>query len=357
MSGALVHRGPDDAGVFAEGPCALAARRLSIIDLEGGHQPISTPDGAVTVVQNGEIYDHAQHREALRAAGHRFASRSDTEVIAHLYAEHGLGFAEKLRGMFAIAVWDARERRLVLARDRFGIKPLYYAHEGGRLAFASELKALQRRPGASDEIDLEAVEAFLAFNSIPAPLSIYRAARKLPAGHLLVAEAGEVRIERFARPLPAAAHQVRDEPFEVLAAEARERLRDSVRAHLVSDVPVGVLLSGGIDSSMLTALAAQESGERVSTFSIGFKERSFDELDLARAVSRRYGTDHHELVVEPDAAELLPRIAAAFDEPFGDSSSLPTHLVSRLASEHVKVVMSGEGGDELFGGYQTYVAD
>src|SRR4051794_6004854 len=357
MSGALVHRGPDDAGVFAEGPCALAARRLSIIDLAGGHQPVSTPDRAVTVVQNGEIYDHARHREALRSAGHVFASRSDTEVIAHLYAEHGLGFAERLRGMFAIAVWDARRRRLVLARDRFGIKPLYWSEDAGTLAFASELKALQRRPQASTEVDLDAVEAFLAFNSIPTPLSIYRAARKLPAGHLLIAEDGRVRIERFARPQPAAAADVRQEPFEALAAEARDRLRDSVRAHLVADVPVGVLLSGGIDSSMLTALAAEESGARVSTFSIGFKERSFDELDLARAVARRYGTDHHELVLEPDAAELLPRIAAAFDEPFADSSALPTFLVSGLAAEHVKVVLSGEGGDELFGGYETYVAD
>src|SRR4051794_22761472 len=225
MSAALVHRGPDDAGVHVEGPVGLAARRLSIIDLAGGHQPISIP-GGITVVQNGEIYDHAQHRERLR--GHAFATRCDTEVIAHLYAEHGLGFAERLRGMFAVAVWDAPRRRLVLARDRFGIKPLYYAHEGARLAFASELKALQRRPQASSEVDLEAVEAFLAFNSVPGPLSIYRAARKLPAGHLLVAEGGTVRLERFARPRPVPAAEVRREPFSALAQEARDRLRDSV---------------------------------------------------------------------------------------------------------------------------------
>src|SRR4051812_23015405 len=220
MSAALVHRGPDDAGTFVAGPCGLAARRLSIIDLAGGHQPVSTPDGAVTVVQNGEVYDHDRHREDLRARGHAFASRSDTEVIAHLYAEHGLGFAERLRGMFAVAVWDAPRRRLVLARDRFGIKPLYWSHEGGRLAFASELKALQRRPDAGSEVDLEAVEAFLAFNSIPTPLSIYRAARKLPAGHLLVAEDGGIRIERFAKPMPAPQDALRDEPFEQLATEA-----------------------------------------------------------------------------------------------------------------------------------------
>src|SRR5215212_5783992 len=244
MRDTMVHRGPDDAGLYVDGPVGLAARRLSIIDLAHGHQPISTEDGGVTVVQNGEIYNH----EALRAqlGGHTFTTRSDTEVIAHLYEEHGLGFAEKLRGMFAIAVWDAKRHRLVLARDRFGIKPLFYAHEGNRLAFASELKALQQRPGASSDVDLDAVEAFLAFNSIPAPLTIYRAARKLPPGHLLVAEDGGVRIERFARPKPVVAEEVRTEPFVALATELRDRMRDSVRAHLVADVPVGVLLSGGV---------------------------------------------------------------------------------------------------------------
>ena len=355
MRDTMVHRGPDDEGLFVDGPAGLAARRLSIIDLAHGHQPISTEDGSVTVVQNGEIYNHEQLRAEL--SGHTFATRSDTEVIAHLYEEHGLGFAERLRGMFAIAIWDAQRRRLVLARDRFGIKPLYYAHEGDRLAFASELKALQKRPRASTAVDLDAVEAFLAFNSIPAPLTIYRAARKLPPGHLLIHEDGDVRIERFARPKPVDANDVRKEPFATLATELRDRMRDSVKAHLVSDVPVGVLLSGGIDSSLLTALAAQESGYRVSTFSIGFKERSFDELELARQVARRYDTDHHELVVEPDAAELLPILAKAFDEPFADSSAVPTYLVSQLAAQHVKVVLSGEGGDELFGGYETYVAD
>jgi asparagine synthase (glutamine-hydrolysing) len=355
MRDAMVHRGPDDEGLFLDGPVGLAARRLSIIDLAHGHQPISTEDGSVTVVQNGEIYNHAELRAGL--GGHTFATSCDTEVIAHLYEEHDLGFAHRLRGMFAVAIWDARRRRLVLARDRFGIKPLYYAHEGDRLAFASELKGLQQRPGASTEVDLDAVEAFLAFNSIPAPLTIYRAARKLPPGHLLIAEDGGVRLERFARPRPVDASEVRTEDFDDLAGELRERMRDSVRAHLVADVPVGVLLSGGIDSSLLTALAAQESGYRVSTFSIGFKERSFDELELARQVARRYDTDHHELIVEPDAAQLLPILARAFDEPFADSSAVPTYLVSQLAAQHVKVVLSGEGGDELFGGYETYVAD
>jgi asparagine synthase (glutamine-hydrolysing) len=357
MNAALVHRGPDDAGVFVDGPVGLAARRLSIIDLEHGHQPLTTADGAVTVVHNGEVYDHEEHREALQRRGRSFSTRCDTEVVGQLYAEHGTGFAARLRGMFATAVWDARERRLVLARDRFGIKPLYYSHEGQRLAFASELRALQLRPGAGGDLDPAALEAFLAYNFVPAPLSVYRAARKLPPGHLLIAEDGRVRIERYARPRPVPAAMVRREQFPALVAEATDRLRDAVRAHLVSDVPVGVLLSGGIDSSLLTALAAQESTERVATFSIGFEERSFDELGTAREIARRHGTDHHELVVTADAAERLPELAATFDEPFADSSALPTALVCELAARHVKVVLSGEGGDELFGGYETYVAD
>jgi asparagine synthase (glutamine-hydrolysing) len=357
MSAALEHRGPDDAGEALLEGCVLAARRLSVIDIEGGHQPLAGCGERVTVVQNGEIYNHVALRARLEGLGHAFRTRSDTEVIAHAYEEWGDAFAERLRGMFAVALWDRERRRLLLARDRFGIKPLYYAAHGGRLAFASELTALARAPGFSRELDPDAVEAFLAFNSIPAPLSVYRAARKLPPGHVLDWCAGHVRLARYARPAPAPACEQRREPAALLAAEARERLRDSVRAHLVADVPVGVLLSGGIDSSALTALAAELTPGRVATFSIGFEERSFDELDLARQVARRYGTDHHELVVRPDAAELLPRIAAAYDEPSGDSSALPTYLVCELAAGHVKVVLSGEGGDELFGGYHTYVAD
>jgi len=357
MNDALVHRGPDDEGTFLDGPAGLAARRLSIIDLAHGHQPIANEHGNVHVVQNGEIYNHAELRRELERAGHSFETRCDTEVLVHLYEEHGTGFAERLRGMFAVAIWDSRERRLVLARDRFGIKPLYWSAAGGVLSFASELKSLLRRPALSREVDLDAVEAFLTFNSIPAPLTIFRDVRKLEAGHVLVWEGGDVRTERYARPGPVPAGDVRGQSFEELAEELRERLRDSVRAHLVSDVPVGVMLSGGVDSSALAALAATESGERVSTFSIGFEERSFDELSLARLVAERYGTDHHELILRPDAAELLPQLAETFDEPFADSSALPTYLVSKLASEHVKVALSGEGADELFGGYYTYVAD
>ena len=357
MNETLLHRGPDSDGSVIDGPCGLAMRRLSIIDLAGGDQPIANEDGRIQVVQNGEIYNYRDLREELRGRGHTFSTHSDTEVLVHLYEERGPAFVEALRGMFAIAIWDSRESRLLLARDRFGIKPLYYRVAGGTVSFGSELKALLRQPGFSREIDPQALESFLAFNSIPSPLTIFREARKLPAGHTLIAERGEVRVARFARPAPAPADQVRNEGDEALAAELRDRLRDSVRAHLVSDVPVGVLLSGGIDSAALTAMAAGESGYRVSTFSIGFEESSFDELGQARLVAERYGTDHHELVLRPDAVDLLPRLVEAFDEPFGDSSALPTYLVSQLASGTVKVVLSGEGGDELFGGYYTYVAD
>jgi asparagine synthase (glutamine-hydrolysing) len=352
MSAKLLHRGPDSDGAFVNGPVGLAARRLAIIDLETGDQPIANEDGTVHVVQNGELYNYPELRAELERAGHTFRTRGDTEVLVHLYEQEGPAFARRLRGMFAVALWDSDRRRLVLARDRYGIKPLYYRADADGLEFASELRSLPR-----GEIDLDALEAFLAFNSIPAPLTIFREARKLPPGHVLVWEDGSVQIERYARPAPVPADELRDDDEAELIEELRSRLRDSVRAHLLADVPVGVLLSGGIDSSALAALASEESAEPVRTFSIGFEERSFDELTDARLVADRYGTRHRELVLRPDAALLLPALADAFDEPFADSSALPTYLVSQLAAEDVKVALSGEGGDELFGGYYTYVAD
>ena len=307
MSATLVHRGPDSFGEYVDGPVALAARRLSIIDLETGDQPIGNEDGTVHVVQNGEIYNYRELRRELEQAGHRFRTHGDTEVLLHLYEEHGDAFAKRLRGMFALAIWDAQRRRLVLARDRFGIKPLYYRHADGGLAFASELRALPR-----GDIDLDALEAFLAFNSIPVPLTIFRDTQKLQPGHVLVWENGSVSVERFARPRPL---EARDDDEAELVEELRARLRDSVRAHLVSDVPVGVLLSGGVDSSLLAALAAEESSEPLRTFSIGFEERTFDELDRARLVAERYGTQHRELVVRPDAAHLAARSGRGRLEP------------------------------------------
>ena len=350
MSETLIHRGPDSQGTHVDGGIGLAARRLAIIDLTGGDQPIANEARTVTVVQNGEIYNHLELRAELERAGHRFATRCDTEVLAHGYEQWGTRLWERLRGMFAVALHDARSGDVVLARDAFGIKPLYYRDHGGELAFASELDALPR-----GDLDLDALEAFLAFNAIPAPLSIFREIRKLPAGHTLTWSRGTTTLARYARPGPLAERDDGDEAE--LVEECRARLRDSVRAHLLADVPVGVLLSGGVDSGALAALSAEESSEAVRTFSIGFEETSFDELAGARAVSSRYGTHHRELILRPDAALLLPALADAFDEPFADSSALPTYLVSRLAAEDVKVALSGEGADELFGGYYTYVAD
>jgi len=350
MSQTLFHRGPDSEGMHTDERVGIAARRLAIIDLAGGDQPIANEDGTVVVVQNGEIYNYRDLSLELERAGHVFRTGCDTEVLAHGYEEWGPRLWERLRGMFAAAVWDARTRRLVLARDRFGIKPLYYRALGGELTFASELDALPH-----GDVDLDALDAFLAFNCVPSPRSIFVDIRKLPPGHTLTWSDGATRLERFARTGPLPARDGEDEAE--LIEECRARLRDSVRAHLIADVPVGVMLSGGVDSGILAALAAEESSERVRTFSIGFTEASFDELDGARAVAQRYDTIHRELTLQPDAALLLPALAAAFDEPFADSSALPTYLVSKLAAEDVKVALSGEGSDELFGGYYTYVAD
>jgi asparagine synthase (glutamine-hydrolysing) len=357
MNRRLVHRGPDSDGLHDGGEAVLAACRLSIIDLENGDQPIANEDGSVVVVQNGEIYNYRELKRELEGRGHRFATDCDTEVLVHLYEEHGDAFVERLRGMFAIAIWDKRRQRLLLARDRFGIKPLYYRVKAGGISFASELKAMLEQPGFSREIDPKAVSAYLAFNSIPAPLTIFAEARKLPPGHLLTWEGGEVGQRRYARPGPTPEEPPRRGSEDELAAELRAVLDDSVRAHLVADVPVGVLLSGGVDSGGLAALASVHTEEPLRTFSIGFEEAGFNELSRARLVARRYGTDHHELILRPDAVELLPKLVEAFDEPFGDSSALPTYLVSELAAGEVKVALSGEGGDELFGGYYTYVAD
>src|SRR5262245_27675122 len=330
------------------GPGRVAGRRLGVIGPQAGDQPITMEEHGVTVVQNGEIYNYRELRRELQRAGHRFATNGDTEVLIHLYSELGESFVQRLRGMFALALWDAERGRLVLARDQYGIKPLYYRELDGQLAFASELRALPR-----GEIDLDALDAFLAFNTVPGPLTIFRDVRKLQAGHVLTWENGRSKVTRYARPAPVPTDEVRGADEAELVEELRARLRDSVRAHLVSDVPVGVLLSGGIDSSVLAALAAEEASEPLRTFSIGFEERSFNELADARLVAKRYGTRHRELVLRPDAARLLPALADAFDEPFADSSALPTYLVAQLAAEDVKVALSGEGGDELFGGYYT----
>jgi asparagine synthase (glutamine-hydrolysing) len=356
---AQVHRGPDGEGVFCDGPVALGSRRLALVDPLGGAQPLRSEDGAVTVVANGELYDDARERRALARAGHAFATGSDCEVLVHRYEDRGLGFTDDLRGMWGAAVWDARARRLVLARDPFGIKPLVYAVVGGTLVFASELGALLRLAEVPRDLDPDAVEELLAWGAVLGEKTIVQAVRRVPPGTLLVAGEDGVRLVRVGRPGPVAAGAVRRERAGALAAELRGRIRGSVVAHLRGDARVGVLLSGGLDSGLLCALAAEAAGPGVPTFTVGFPgAASFDERAGARRVARRYRTDHRELVVTAaDAEAQLRSVAKAFDEPRADATALPYWLAGRAASAHVRVVLSGEGGDELFGGYQTYAAD
>ena len=346
-------------GVHLDGPVGLAARRLAIIDIAHGDQPMLADDGDICVVQNGEILNHLELRAELERDGVRFRTGCDTEVLPHLYLRDGPEFVSRLRGMFAIALWDRRRRRLLLARDRFGIKPLYYARRDGRISFASELKALLRQPDFSREVDPEALHSFLAFNSIPAPLTIFRAARKLAPGHLLLCDRdqAEPRADRYARPAPAPVPDLRREPRRGPGRGAARAAARVGQGAFAGRRPGGRTAVGR--SRLVGADRAGLGGLLAAGFDVldRFRERSFNELDLARQVARRYGTDHHELVVSPRIAELLPKLVAAFDEPFADSSAVPTYLVSELAAAHVKVVLSGEGGDELFGGYETYAAD
>jgi asparagine synthase (glutamine-hydrolysing) len=354
MCHVLRHRGPDDDGVLVDGALGMGMRRLSIIDLVTGAQPLANEDGSVWTVFNGEIYNYPELRAELLARGHRLATTSDTEVIVHLYEDHGADFVERLEGMFGLAVWDRTRRRLVLARDRLGIKPLYWTVDGGRLLFGSELKALLAA-GVAREVDLQAMDDYLSLNYVPGPRTIYQGVHKLPPGHVLICEDGVPVVKRYwTIPYPESPPLPRSEA--AWAQQLRSLLRDTVRRHLLSDVPLGVFLSGGVDSSALVALMREVSGERVRTFSIGFDEASYDELDHARAVARRHDTEHHELVVRPDAVDLVPSLVRFFDEPFADSSAVPVFCVSRLARQHVKVVLSGEGGDEVFAGYETYAA-
>ena len=353
MAAAIVHRGPDDGSVDVFGRCALGHRRLRVIDLEKGFQPVSNETGSVQAVFNGELYEFRRLREELTAVGHDLRGTGDTVVIPHLYEAHGLGFAERLDGMYALALWDGPRERLVLVRDRLGKKPLLWTKlPDGSLAFASELKALLRLPQLSREVDLAALDAYLALQYVPGPETALRGVRKVPPGHLLVWEGGEARLERYWQPGTDDVERTDEEWLE----RVRETVTAAVRRRLVADVPLGALLSGGIDSSVVVALMAQASTEPVRTFSVGFRDRRYDERELARAVSQRWGTRHEELLLEPDAAELLPRLAAILDEPFGDSSALPTYLVSEYARRHVTVALTGDGGDESFGGYERYRA-
>ena len=346
------HRGPDDADVWCEGPVALGHRRLAVVDLSpGGHQPMANEDGTVRVVYNGEIYNWPQAKPELAARGHRFHGHSDTEMLLHLWEEKGANLVDDLRGMFAFALHDAKTSTLMLARDRVGKKPLFWHDDGRRIVFASELKALMIDASVPRDVDPRSIADYLTFQYVPSPQCIFSAVRKLPAGHRLVCDARGPRVERYWN-LPFETDPRIDDAEAVEGL--RERLREAVRVRLMSDVPLGAFLSGGLDSSAVVALMTQVSPTRVRTFSIGFEEEDRSELEHARAVAKHLGTDHEELVVKPHALELLPRLVWGLDEPFADASMVPTFHVSQMARRHVTVALSGDGGDEAFAGYSTY---
>jgi asparagine synthase (glutamine-hydrolysing) len=355
--GELRHRGPDDRGAYVNGPACLVHTRLSIIDLSSsGHQPMANEDDSLRIVFNGEIYNFLELRPALEAKGHRFRSRTDSEVILHLYEDLGTGCLERLRGMFAFAIWDDRNRDLFLARDRVGKKPLFYRSGKDSFAFSSELLPLVSDPEAPVEVDREAIHHYLTYQSVPSPYSAYRGIRKLPPGHWMRVREGGEEIRRywklsFMPKFPAGTRAQRRE----LEDRLLEKIREAVRLRLVSDVPLGALLSGGVDSSGIVALMAQESsGAPVRTFSVGFREEEYNELRYAKAIAERFGTVHKEFVLRPDMFSVLPVLVERFGEPFADSAAIPTFYISKVAREHVTVALCGDGGDESFAGYTRY---
>jgi asparagine synthase (glutamine-hydrolysing) len=356
MCDTLRHRGPDDEGIYVDGPLGMGMRRLSIIDLSTGKQPIRNEDGAIWTVYNGEIYNFPELRASLEAKGHRFYTHTDTEVIVHLYEEYQEEFVTHLAGMFAIALWDTRQKKLLLVRDRVGIKPLYYSVGLDRLVFGSEIKALLQ-DGVPRDIDPQALHDYLSFNYIPGPRTIFSHIRKLPPGHLLTCKNGDVKVRPYWElHYQEDARQSGTFSEEEYCEALHDLLKTTVKQHLISDVPLGVFLSGGIDSSSLVALMREVSAQTIQTFSIGFSEQSYNELAYARVIAKAFATDHHELVVRPQVIDLLPELIRYFDEPFADSTAIPVYCVAKLAREHVKVALSGEGGDEVFAGYETYAA-
>ena len=358
MTRTIRHRGPDDQGFFRDGNVVLGMRRLSIIDVEGGRQPLSNKQKTLWLVCNGEIYNFRELRSDLEQKGYRFKTGSDCEVMLHLYREHGDRFVERLNGMYGFALWDSKSRRFVLGRDRLGVKPLYYTTNNGCLVFASELKAILEIPGFSVSVDMVALEAYLSLGYVPAPLTLVQGIRKLPPASLLTVEAGKISISRYWSP-PDSVDTGPDE--QEWSTSLRESLERSVRAQMVSDVPIGAFLSGGIDSSAVVAFMAKHSAQPVRTYSIGFEgtgaESLYNELPYARQVSELFGTDHQEIIVTPDVVRLLPRLIWHLDEPIADSALVTTYLVSEFAAKDVKVILSGVGGDELFGGYRRYLGE
>ncbi|HJZ82351.1 MAG TPA: asparagine synthase (glutamine-hydrolyzing) [Pyrinomonadaceae bacterium] len=353
MNEAIRHRGPDEDGFYFSDGVGLAMRRLAIIDLKSGQQPIHNADKTAWIVFNGEIYNYRELRKQLEDLGHRFYTDSDTEAIVHAYDQYGTDCPKHLRGMFVFAIWDQRDRSLFLARDRVGKKPLLYAQTNGQLIFGSEFTALLTHPDISRDVNYEAIHHYLSVLCVPAPLTAYRAIRKLEPGHWLRWRAGEISVERYW-------HLDFSNKIDISEQEAGERvvdlLRDAVRVRLMSEVPLGAFLSGGIDSSAVVALMAQESSERVQTFSIGFEEQDFSELHHARRVAEHVGADHHEFIVRPNAMEILPTLVEHYGEPFADSSAIPSYYVSRETRRHVTVALNGDGGDECFAGYERYAA-
>ncbi len=350
MTNSIVHRGPDDEGFYSEAGIGLGFRRLSIIDVEGGHQPLSNEDGTIWIAFNGEIYNFQELNRRYLSSGHRFKTRSDTETIVHLYEELGEACFAELRGMFAIALWDGRRQQLLLARDRLGKKPLFYSWDGRRLLFASEIKALWPAGGLSKEMDLEALSDFFSFQYVPAPKTIYRSVRKLRSAHYLVVKGSEIRETPY---WDLRFNETRQLSEEEWCECFLDEYRHAVKLRLVSDVPLGAFLSGGVDSSSVVALM-NEFQPPVTTCSIGFTENSYDEAKDARAFASSLGANHFEQTVEPHAIDLIPKLAWHYDEPFADSSALPTYYVSQMARRHVTVALSGDGGDESFAGYRRY---
>jgi asparagine synthase (glutamine-hydrolysing) len=355
----LVHRGPDAQGIHVNGRAGLGQRRLSIIDLAGGRQPMSNEDGSVWVTFNGEIYNFLELRPGLEALGHRFATHSDTEVIVHAYEQYGRDCVRHFRGMFAFALWDERRQSLFLARDRVGKKPLYYAQTPGEFVFASELQAMVQHPAVSRQPDAEAIDDYLSYGYVPAPRTAFRGIAKLPPAHTLELQlrpegggAEPLRIESYWQ-LPYAPKQ--DLSEEEAVEGFLEVFQEAVRLRLIADVPLGALLSGGVDSSLVVAVMSRLTDRPVKTFSIGFEEQAFNELPYARAVAQRYGTDHHEMIVRPRALEILPRLVRHYGEPYADSSAIPSYYVAELTRQHVTVALNGDGGDESFAGYERYL--
>jgi len=353
MCDAIFHRGPDGVGQYVNGNVGIGMRRLSIIDLQTGQQPIANEDETVWVVFNGEIYNFRALRQDLESKGHRFRTTTDTEVIVHLYEEFGNECVQLLRGMFAFAIWDARQRRLLLVRDRLGIKPLYYCFNSGMFAFASEMKSLLALEGFNRQLNIEAVSAFFTYGYVPGPVTIYEGVHEIPPAHICIVSDANVELRRYwdIKPVPDV-----DKPIEFFSEGLLYHLKEAIGSHLISEVPLGAFLSGGIDSSAIVALMAQVSGRKVKTFTAGFaaEQPGFDERPFARMIAKSFGTDHTEYLLSAQIEEILPSIIRAFDEPFADSSAIPNYLICQAARKGVTVALSGLGGDELFAGYERY---